>query len=81
MFQEKESEEKIQKQFYLISDKIKYNKKDSRDNFFCRQKEMWISTSTKKIRNQIIEVNFKLIVYGINKTILEPIWIKSKISK
>ena len=62
-------------------DKIKYNRRNIAETTISVVKRKFGETlRARKFRNQVKEVKVKLIVYNINKKIVEIIYIKLRIS-
>jgi hypothetical protein len=72
---------KYRKQLNLSFDKIKYNQRNIAETTFSVVKRKFGETlRARKFRNQVKEIKFKLIIYNINKNIVEIILIKLRIS-
>ena len=67
---------KYRKQLYLSFDKTKYNKRNIAETTFCCKKKFGEALRTRIFYNQVKEIKVKLIVYNINKKIIEMICIK-----
>ncbi|AKJ40578.1 transposase [Methanosarcina barkeri CM1] len=65
----------------LVFDKIKYNQRNiSETTFSVVKRKLRETIRSRKFRNQVKEIKFKLIVYNINKKVIEIICIKLRIS-
>jgi Transposase DDE domain len=72
---------KYRKQLNLSFDKIKYSQRNIAETTFSVVKRKFGETlRARKFRNQVKEIKFKLIIYNINKNIVEIILIKLRIS-
>lgn len=72
---------KYRKQLYLSFDKIKYNQRNIAETMFSVVKRKFGETiRARKFRNQVKEIKIKLIVYNIDKKVVEIICIKLRIS-
>ncbi len=72
---------KYRKQLYLSFDKIKYSKRNIAETTFSVTKRKFGETlRARKFRNQVKEIKFKLIVYNIDKKVVEIICVKLRIS-
>ena len=72
---------KYRKQLYLSFDKIKYNQRNIAETMFSVVKRKFGETlRARKFRNQVKEIKIKLIVYNIDKKIVEIICIELRIS-
>ena len=68
---------KYRKQLHMAFDKIKYNQRNIAETTFSVVKRKFGETlRARKFRNQIKEIKMKLIVYNIDKKIIEVICIK-----
>src|SRR5690606_24307250 len=72
---------KYRKQLNKEFDKITYNRRNIVETIISVVKRKFGETlRARKVRNQVKEVKVKLIVYNINKKLIEIIWIKLRIS-
>ncbi len=72
---------KYRKQLYMAFDKIKYNQRNIAETTFSVVKRKFGETlRARKFRNQVKEIKIKLIVYNIDKKIIEVICIKLRFS-
>jgi hypothetical protein len=72
---------KYRKQLNLSFDKIKYNQRNLAETMFSVVKRKFGETlRSRKFRNQVKEIKIKLIVYNIDKKVVEIICIKLRIS-
>jgi len=72
---------KYRKQLHLSFDKIKYNQRNIAETTFSVVKRKFGETlRARKFRNQAKEIKIKLIVYNIDKKIVEIICIELRIS-
>jgi Transposase DDE domain. len=72
---------KYRKQLNLSFDKIKYNKRNIAETTFSVVKRKFGEVlKARKFFNQVKEIKIKLIVYNINKKVVEIICIKLRIS-
>ena len=72
---------KYRKQLHLVFDKIKYNQRNMAETTFSVVKRKFGETlRARKFRNQVKEIKLKLIVYNIDKKVVEIICIKLRIS-
>ena len=72
---------KYRKQLYLTFDEIRYNKRNIAETTFSVVKRKFGETlRARKFHNQVKEIKIKLIVYNINKKVIEIIYIKLRIS-
>lgn len=72
---------KYRKQLYLSFDKIRYNRRNIAETTFPVVKRKFGEVlRARKFYNQVKEIKIKLIVYNINKKVLEIICIKLRIS-
>jgi hypothetical protein len=72
---------KYRKQLYLTFDKIKYNKRNIAETTFSVVKRKFGEVlRARKFYNQVKEIKIKLIVYNINKKVVQIICIKLRIS-
>lgn len=77
----KKIREKYRKQLRLSFDKIKYNQRNIVETTFSVVKRKFGETlRARKFRNQVKEIKLKLIVYNIDKKVIEIICIKLRIS-
>ncbi len=68
---------KYRKQLYLSFDKIKYNKLNIAETTFSVVKRKFGEVlRARKFYNQVKEIKIKLIVYNINKKVVQIICIK-----
>ena len=71
---------KYRKQLLLVFDKIKYNQMNMVKTTFSVVKRKFGETlMARKFRNQVKEIKLKLIVYNIDKKVVEIICIKLRI--
>jgi transposase len=62
---------------HLVFDKIKYNQRNiSETTFSIVKRKFGEKIRARKFRNQGKEIKFKLIVYNINKKVVEIIYVK-----
>jgi citrate lyase gamma subunit len=72
---------KYRKQLNKDFDKIKYNRRNIVETIISVVKRKFGETlRARKVRNQVKEVKVKLIVYNINKKVIQLLWIKLRIS-
>src|SRR5690606_35613760 len=72
---------KYRKQLHLSFDKITYNRRNIAETIISVVKRKFGETlRARKLRTQVKEVKVKLIVYNVNKKIIEIIYIKLRIS-
>ncbi|RXA15579.1 IS5 family transposase [Methanosarcina sp. MSH10X1] len=72
---------KYRKQLKKEFDKITYNRRNIVETVISVVKRKFGETlRARKVRNQVKEVKVKLIVYNINKKVIEIIWIELRIS-
>lgn len=72
---------KYKKQLHIEFDKITYNRRNIVETIISVVKRKFGETlRARKVRNQVKEVKVKLIVYNINKKVIETIWIELRIS-
>jgi len=72
---------KYRKQLHTDFDNIRYNRRNIVETIISMVKRKFGETlRARKVRNQVKEVKVKLIVYNINKKVIEIIWIKLGIS-
>ena len=72
---------KYRKQLYLSFDKIKYNRRNIAETTFSVVKRKFGEVlRARKFYNQVKEIKIKLIVYNINKKVVQIICIKIRIS-
>jgi transposase len=72
---------KYRKQLYLTFDKIKYNKRNIAETTFSVVKRKFGEVlRARKFYNQVKEIKIKLIVYNINKKVVQIICIKIGLS-
>jgi len=72
---------KYRKQLHPVFDKIKYNQRNLAETTFSVVKRKFGETlRARKFRNQVKEIKLKLIVYNIDKKVVEIICIKLRIS-
>ena len=72
---------KYRKLLYLTFDKIRYNKRNIAETTFSVVKRKFGEVlRARKFYNQVKEIKIKLIVYNINKKVVEIICIKLRIS-
>jgi len=72
---------KYRKQLHLTFDKIKYNKRNIAETTFSVVKRKFGEVlKARKFFNQVKEIKIKLIVYNINKKVVQIICIKIRIS-
>jgi transposase len=65
----------------LVFDKIKYNQRNiSETTFSIVKRKFGEKIRARKFRNQGKEIKFKLIVYNINKKVVEIIYVKLRLS-
>ncbi|RXA19720.1 IS5 family transposase [Methanosarcina sp. MSH10X1] len=72
---------KYRKQLKKEFDRIRYNRRNIVETIISVVKRKFGETlRARKVRNQVKEVKVKLIVYNINKKVIEIIWIELRIS-
>ncbi|NLN44074.1 MAG: transposase, partial [Methanosarcina sp.] len=72
---------KYRKQLHIEFDKITYNRRNIVEAIISVVKRKFGETlRARKLRNQVKEIKIKLIVYNINKKVIEIIYIKLRIS-
>ncbi len=72
---------KYRKQLNLVFDKIKCNQRNITEKmFFVVKRKLRETLRARKFRYQVKEIKIKLIVYNINKKVIETICIKLRIS-
>ena len=72
---------KYRKQLHMVFDKIKYNQRNTAETTFSVVKRKFGETlRARKFRNHVKEIKLKLIVYNIDKKVVEIICIKLRIS-
>jgi len=77
----KEISGKYRKQLNLVFDKIKYNQRNIVETIFSVVKrKLGEALRARKFHYQVKEIKIKLIVYNINKKVIEIICIKLRIS-
>ena len=72
---------KYRRKPYLNFDKIKYNKRNTAETTFSAVKRKFGEIlKARKFNNQVKEIKIKLVVYNINKKVVEIVCIKLRIS-
>ncbi len=72
---------KYRKQLNLVFDRIKYNQRNIVETiFYVVKRKLGETLRARKFRYQVKEIKIKLIIYNINKKVVEVIGIKLRIS-